>query len=359
MVEPLAAAYGTTNERTTILVRVRGEGVEGWGECIAFREPTYMADWSNGEYLVLTEMFIPALMNAREVTAASVSEILSNFKGHHTAKAALELAVLDAELRLAQTSLVSYFGASASRVECTVVVGLVSGDALVRSIDQQINRGYRQIKLKIAPGRDVERIDLVQNRFPELSLQVDANCSYDWANLEHRAALIDVDKRNLTFLEQPLLPGNARAYFQMREALHTRIALDEAVVSYTRAVDVLDLVGCDAFVLKPGLLGGYLTAKEVHDECLKRDVATMVGGMLETGIARAANLALAALPGFSRHPAEIAPDGRWFHESVLKEPVDMINGKIAVPTTPGIGVDVDLPIVNRFTRRSHIARASR
>ena len=359
MVEPLAAAYGTTDDRTTILVRVIGDGVEGWGECIAFREPTYMSDWSNGEYLVLTEMFVPALMDAREVSAAEVTKVLAGFRGHHTAKAALELAVLDAELRSAQTSLATHFGATASDVECVIVVGLLNGDALMRSLEQHINRGYRHVKLKIAPGRDVERIDLVQSRFPGLSLQVDANGSYDWNNPEHRAALIDVDKRDVAFIEQPIAPGNARAFFAMREAIHTPIALDESVVSFARALDALDIMGCDTFVLKPGLLGGYLTAKELHDECLERDVATMVGGMLETGVARAANLALAGLPGFSRHPAEVAQDGRWFHESVLQGPVHMVEGRIAIPTAPGIGVDVDLSVVNRLTRRSHIARVGR
>lgn len=356
MVEPLAAAWGSKHQRTTILVRIIGDGVEGWGECIAFNEPTYMADWSNGEYATMTELFVPTLMNSRDVNAADVGQLLNKFKGHHTSKAALEMAVLDAELRAKSQSLTKYFGGTQTHVECAVVVGLFEGDALVRSVEQYLNRGYRQMKLKIAPGQDLERIDLLQKYFPDLPVYVDANGSYDWSNAEHSAALMEMDHRGLSFIEQPLAPGNARAYFQLRDALKTPIALDESVVSFARVLDALDIMACDAFILKPGLVGGYLTAKEVHDECLRRDVATMVGGMLETGIARAANLALASLPGFAKHPAEIAPDGRWFHETLLRQPVTMKDGRISVPTNPGIGVDVDLNVVNRLTRRMHVAR---
>jgi O-succinylbenzoate synthase len=359
MVEPLAAAWGSTNTRTTIVVRVIGDGVEGWGECVAFHEPTYMADWSNGEYVVMSELFAPVLLNAHNVSAVDVRGLLAQFKGHHTAKAALELAILDAELKAASQSLMSYFGGTERHITCAVVVSLFEGDALLRSVEQYLNRGYRQLKLKIAPGHDIERIDLLQRHHPELPLRVDANGSYDWSNEAHRSALIEMDSRNLTFIEQPVAPGNARAYFQLREQIKTPIALDESVVSFARALDALDIMGCDAFALKPGLLGGYITAKDLHDECLRRDVATMLGGMLETGIARAANLALASLPGFCKHPAEIAPDGRWFHESLLREPVSMHDGRIEVPDQPGTGADVDLLKVNRFTTRTHVAKAAR
>jgi O-succinylbenzoate synthase len=358
LVEPLAAASGSTNTRTTILVRVIADGVEGWGECVAFTEPIYMADWSNGEYVLLSELFVPKLLDRRDIEAADVRQVLEGFKGHHTAKAALEMALLDVELKCRSQSLSSFLGGTENEVECAVVVSLLDGDALLRSVEHYLARGYRQFKLKIAPGHDVARIDLVQQRFPELQLRVDANGSYDWSNADHRSALLQMDERNLAFIEQPIAPGNARAFFQLREQIKTPIALDESVVSFARALDALDIMGCDAFALKPGLLGGYLTAKDLHDECLKRDVATMLGGMLETGVARAANLGLASLPGFCKHPAEIAPDGRWFHESLLHEPVQMAEGKIAVPTSPGIGADVDLAKVNRFTRRTHVAKST-
>jgi O-succinylbenzoate synthase len=358
MVEPLAAAWGSTNTRTTILVRVLADGVEGWGECVAFHEPTYMADWSNGEYVVMTELFIPLLLKAGDISALQIRQLLEQFKGHHTAKSALELAVLDAELKVRQLSLANYLGGEETHIECAVVVGLFEGDTLLRAVERYLHRGYRHLKVKVAPGCDLQRIDLLQEHFPGLELRVDANGSYDWSDPEHRALLIDLDKRNLASIEQPVAPGNARAFFQLRDQLHTPIALDESVVSFARALDALDIMGCDAFVLKPGLLGGYLTAKDLHDECLKREVATMVGGMLETGIARAANLGLASLPGFCTSPAEIAPDGRWFQESVLQEPVEMVDGKISVPMTPGIGADVDLVTVNRFTRRTYVAKSA-
>jgi O-succinylbenzoate synthase len=143
----------------------------------------------------------------------------------------------------------------------------------------------------------------------------------------------------------------------MREHITTPIALDESLTSFSRAMDVLDILGCEAIVLKPGLLGGYLSAKALHDECVQRQVHTALGGMIETGVARAANLALAGLPGFRDVPVEIVPDGRWFHQSVLKQEVNMENGRIRIPKGPGLGVDVDLQVVNRLTRRMHVTRA--
>lgn len=357
MIEPLAAAHGSTAHRTTILLRVLTDVGEGWGECVALPDPTYMADWSNGEYTLLSELFIPTLIEAGEIQAADVRSFLHKFKSHHTSKAALELAVLDAELRSKSKSLAEHFGAHATTIECSVVVGLMEGDSLIRTVERHLARGYRQVKLKIEPGHDIDRIDALRKHFPDLELRVDANGSYDWWNPHHQTSLLEVDARNLAFIEQPTPPGNARMFYAAREHLNTPLALDESVISFTRAMDLLDFVGCEAMVLKPGIVGGYLTAKEVHDECFRRNVASMLGGMLETGVARAANLALAALPGFGKYPAEIAPDGRWFPVRVLKEEVAMTNGCLPVPTGHGLGVEVDMQMVNRLTRRMHTLHA--
>lgn len=358
MVEPLATANGTTTHRTTVLVRVITDIGEGWGECVALPEPTYTPEWSSGEYAVLSEFLAPALLAAGDITASDVVRKLSRFKQHQTSKAALELAVLDAGLRAEGRSFASYLGVDVPAIECSVVVGLVDEGALERVVEQRLARGYKQIKLKVKPGFDLRRIDLVARAFPDLKMRVDANGSYDWSNPEHRALLLEMDARDLAFIEQPIESGNARAHIELTRTLTTPIALDESIDSFDHAIDALDLFGCGVFVLKPGVIGGYLTARALHDVCFERKVGTMLGGMVETGVARAANLALAGLPGLSRYPAEISPDGRWFHESVLQDSVAMEGGMIKVPSGPGIGVELDIATVNRLTRRMHSIRAN-
>ena len=360
MVEPLAAAHGTVTSRSTVLVRVTTDVGEGWGECVALNEPTYMTEWSNGEWLVLRDLMIPRLLQHQEpIEAGDVVPMFSVYKGHHPAKAALEMALLDAELKAAQLSLTRYLGGTSRAVQVCVVVGLLSGDNLLRAIDSQLECGYRHLKIKIAPGFDVERVDMIRREFPELPLRVDGNGSYDWSNTDHQSRLRALDDRELVMMEQPLPPGRAGCYVKMREVIKTPISLDESISSYVRGLNALEMELCDVMTIKPGLVGGYLTARKLHDSCQQRGVPTALGGMIEAGLARAANLAVAALPGFVQYPAEIAPDGRWFPVCINRAPVELVDGSIAVPDQPGIGCDVDLEVVHGLTVDLHVARASR
>jgi len=356
MVEPMAAAHGTTDTRQTILVRVVTDESEGWGECVAFHEPTYCADWSNGEMMVMREVLVPCLLDAGDLGPQDVAGVLGAFVGHHTAKCALELAMLDADLRRRGVSLVDELGGSAEAVECVIVVGLFDGDALVRSVERNLERGYQHLKLKVVPGRDLERIDLVRRHFPEVSLRVDGNGTYDWDDEDHRRRLLEMDERGVVCIEQPFAPDRGRPFMELRARVQTPVALDESMTSELRALNALELQMCDVLTIKPGLLGGYLPAKRLHDAPIARHAALGVGGMIETPVARAANLALATLPGFRRCPAEIAPDGRWFAEPLAAEPVAMVDGRIAAPRGPGTGVELDFVTVERLTRRTVLVR---
>lgn len=357
MIEPLFAAYGVVGHRKTVFVRVIAEDSDGWGECVALNEPIYTEDWSDGEYAILKDYLIPAILQGGDVTAETALERVRLFKRHNAAKSALEMAILDAQLRCEGRSLAQYWGVEAKSVECAVVVGLMDGDALVNAVRKQVERGYRHVKLKIVPGRDVDRVDLITREFPLVALRVDANGSYDWNEASHRKRLFELDEFGLASIEQPLSTDSPIVYRELKSALGTPIALDESITSVDRAHLAMQLDICDIITLKPGLIGGYLAARNLHDLCLREGFSCSVGGMIETGLARAANLALAGLSAASAMPAEISPDGRWFSDVVNSQAVELKDGHIDIPDMAGIGVDLDTSVVNRLTRHLHVAGA--
>jgi len=357
MVEPLAAAHGITHNRLTVLVHVITDIGEGWGECVALNEPTYSSDYSNGEYNVMREIFGPELLALENLNTESAITTLAHYRGHNPAKAAIELALLDAELRAKSISYKQHLGVTEDEVECCVVLGLSSSDVLLRLAEEKVANGYRHVKLKVQPGHDVERIKLLQEHFPALSIRVDGNGSYDVSNTEHRNALVAMDALGIEMIEQPSSDSNYLDAVELRTFMRTKVAIDEAITSYMRGATILALNICDVMVIKPGMIGGYDDARKLYEACVAAGVETAFGGMVETGLASSANLALAGLPGFS-HPAEIAPDGRWFAERVNKEPIRLVDGKIAIPDRPGLGVTIDYGVVNKLTRRMHVLRRS-
>jgi o-succinylbenzoate synthase len=357
MIEPMAAAYGTVDFRQTILIHVIADAGNGWGECVAFNQPLYSSEWSNGEWELLRELFVPTLLNEGEIEVEDLREILAPFKQHNSSKCALEMAVLDAKLKSENRSLAQHFGASNTSVECSYVLGLFSGDALMHSVQRALKFGYKDFKLKIAPGRDVERIAMVQKEFPDISLRVDCNASYDWDNLEHKRMLFEIDKMGLTLIEQPFHPDRLLAVQDFIRAVETPVGMDESLTSPTRVMNCMEMGLCDVLILKPGMIGGYLVAREMQVEAGKRGLPTMVGGMVETSVARSANLALAASGEHGDYPAEISPDGRWFDDRLNVEPVTMDEGCLAVPNGAGIVGDFNWDVVDRLTTRVHVTRA--
>lgn len=357
MIEPLAAAYGTTSFRQTILVHIVTDIGPGWGECVALNQPLYSPDWSNGEYNLLKELLAPTILSVNsDIAPEDVESILRPYKQHHTSKAAIEMAVLDAQLRAEGRSVAEYFNATVDSVACSIVIGLLEGDALVRSVKRYLEYGYKALKLKIKPGMDVERVDLVKAEFPDLPIRVDANGSYEWENPEHRKVLDALDERNLLLIEQPFPPDRAFPFREYRRNYRTPIALDESIVSWSRALNALEDELCDVLIIKPAMLGGYLLSRRLQLEAQKRGIPTMIGGMIETAIARSANLALAAIGDNTDYPAEISPDGRWFNDRMNLHPINMVDGRIEVPTEPGVGGDLDWAVLDRLTRRFHVSR---
>jgi O-succinylbenzoate synthase len=278
-----------------LLVRIDTADATGWGECVADDEPTYSSEYADGAQHLIREHLLPRLTG--DVSAARVAPLLAAVKGHPMAKAAVETALLDAELRAAGMSFGSYLGAVADRVPAGVSVGIhPTVPELLDAVDGYLAEGYLRIKLKIEPGWDVEPVRAVREQFgDDILLQVDANTAYRLSDARHLARL---DAFDLLLIEQPLPEDDVRGHAELATVVRTPICLDESITSARAAADAIALGACSIVNIKAGRVGGYLEARRVHDVCAANGVPVWCGGMLETGLGRAANVALAALPNF-------------------------------------------------------------
>jgi O-succinylbenzoate synthase len=344
LVSPFTTSFGTEHEkvallleaRTTVLVQGASREVTGWGECVAMVDPLYSSEYIAGVRAVLVDHLLPRVLAAqreRPLTAETVGEVLAPVIGHPMAKAALEMALLDAQLRATGTSFADYLGVTVDRVPSGVSVGIQdSVPELLAVVEEYLDQGYRRIKLKIRPGLDVEPTRAVRERFGDIPLQVDANAAYTLADA---AVLRRLDAFDLLLIEQPLAEDDLRQHAQLARQLATPICLDESVVSAARAADALALGAASIINIKPGRVGGYLEARRIHDLCRASGAAVWCGGMLETGLGRAANAALAGLPGFTL-TGDISGSDR-FYAVDLTPPVVMVDGYVAVRREPGLG----------------------
>jgi len=344
---PFETSFGVQHERELILLRAVTSVGEGWGECVAMSAPVYSPEFNDSVALVLRDHLIPALGRSGEIGAAQVGPRLEPFKGHRMAKAALEMALLDAELRDAGLSFGSYLGATRETVPAGVSVGIQPDIAsLITVVGEFIAQGYTRIKLKIKPGWDVEPVRAVRREFGDaLLLQVDANTAYTLADARLLAALDDFD---LLLIEQPLGEEDLTEHALLAKLVRTPICLDESVVSPKAAADAIRLGSCSIVNIKPGRVGGYLEARRIHDICVANGIPVWCGGMLETGLGRAANIALAALPGFVL-PGDTSASDRFYSRDITA-PVELENGHVRVPTGPGLGVDVLPDVLAEMTR---------
>jgi O-succinylbenzoate synthase len=343
LVSPFRTSFGTETARDVLLVRVVTSEAEGWGECVAMADPRYSSEYTEAAADVLRRHLIPQLAAAPRLDAYAVGPALAPFKGHRMAKAALETAVLDAELRAQGRPLARELGAVHERVPCGVSVGIMSSlGELLDAVGGYLEAGYLRIKLKIEPGWDVEPVRAVRERFgDEVLLQVDANTAYTVADARQLARL---DPFGLLLIEQPLDEEDLLGHAELAKLITTPVCLDESITSARTAAAAITLGAAAIVNVKPGRVGGYLEARRIHDVCAAHGVPVWCGGMLETGLGRAANVALAALPGFTL-PGDTSASDRYFRTDVT-EPFVLRDGHLAVPTGPGLGVE-PLPEVLR------------
>lgn len=349
----LSTSIGEHELRPVLLVVVRAEGGVGYGECEALLEPTYTEEYATGAEAVLAEHLVPRLLAGGPFgSTVEAMERLAPVRGHHMAKAGLEMALLDAELRLADRNLSSELGAKRESIVAGANVSIGDPDLVVRDVKEAVDAGYRRVKVKIAPGRDLEPLLAVRRTFPELVLSADANGSYRYEDDNHHDRLHRLDEVALAALEQPFPPDDLLSHERLAAELSTPIVLDESITSLETLELAMQLEACDAVSVKAARLGGLLVAKEIHDRCVARGIGLSIGGMLESGIGRAAAIALAALPGFTL-PGDLGASERYFEPDLCAPHLLDADGRLAVPQGAGLGVQPDLDVIEeRLARRT-------
>jgi o-succinylbenzoate synthase len=345
LVAPFETSFGIQTERDILLVKAITSEGEGWGECVATEEPTYSSEYVDGAQYVLVHHLLPRLFEPARLAAEDVAGLLRAVHGHHMAKAAIEMALLDAQLRSRGESFGQYFGAVRPEVDCGVSVGIHrSIPELLQTVGGYLDQGYRRIKLKIKPGWDVEPVKACRERFGDIPIQVDANTAY---SISDARRLAELDAFDLLLIEQPLPEEQVLAHAELAKVIRTPICLDESITSAQAAADAIQLGACQIINIKPGRVGGYLEARRIHDLCATHRVPVWMGGMLETGLGRAGNVAMAAMPNFTL-PGDTSASDRYYHRDIT-EPFVLKDGRLKVPTAPGLGVTIDQEFLAEVT----------
>ncbi len=346
---PFETSFGRSFRRDTIVVRVWADGVEGWGESPVEDGPWYSYETVETAWHVQREFLVPMLLGQEVETATQVFDRLAGVRGHNMAKTGLEEALWDVEARQKGVSVAQLLGGTRERVASGVSIGIQdTPEELLERIEGFVKQGYRRVKIKIKPGWDVEIVRAVRRAFPDLPLMVDANSAYTLADAEHLAAL---DEFDLMMIEQPLAYDDIYEHSLLQRRLRTPLCLDESIHTPAQARAALELGSCRIINIKPGRVGGLMQARRIHDLCLERGVPVWCGGLLEVGIGRAHNVAIASLPGYTL-PGDISASDRYFERDVVDPPFTLNHdGTITVPTGLGLGVEVDLEFLEHVTVR--------
>jgi O-succinylbenzoate synthase len=349
LIEPFETSGWRETKRPAIIVILRSEGMTGYGECVAGAGPWYSYETVGTAWQVLTEFAIPLLLGENLKDAEDLQAKLRIIRGHPMAKAALEAAVWDLQGKRSHQSLAQLLGGTKKKIESGISIGIQPSPAdLLTVIQRRVEQGYRRIKIKIKPGWDWEIIGLIRDRFPDLALMADANAAYTSADIDR---LKKLDAFHLVMLEQPLGYEDILEHARLQKQLQTPICLDESVTSLDDARTALELEACQIVNIKPARVGGLLNAKKIHDLCQSRNIPVWCGGMLETGIGRAANVAIASLPNY-QFPNDISASSRYWKQDII-EPEFVLNpdATLTVRTEPGIGVGVVQERLDRFTQK--------
>lgn len=349
---PFVTALGVEHDRDIIIVEAHGAGLIGYGEAPVLAQPVYNEETVATAWHVLNDFFAPAVCATVLHHPSDVAKHLAMFRGHPIAKAGLEGAVWDLWARVHGMSLSEALGGARPRVAAGVALGFAdSSDELARTVDDSVDRGYRRVKIKVAPGRDVDVLRFLRERFPDVDLAVDANGSYALSDVD---TLRRLDEFQLSMVEQPLSRDDLVDHARLQEQMTTPICLDESVRSAEHAAQALALGSCRMFNIKSARVGGHTAALAIHDLARGAKTPVWCGGMLETGIGRAHNVALASLPGFEL-PGDLSASDRYWLEDIVDPPFTLDpDGFIAVPKGIGLGVEVDVDRLQALTVRRQV-----
>ncbi|MGQ0764014.1 MAG: o-succinylbenzoate synthase [Acidobacteriota bacterium] len=344
-------SFGRTTTRRIILVRVvDSDGAEGWGECTAGEGPFYSEEWAETAWPTLKEFLAPMVAGKQIDKAATVFDLMKSVRGHRMAKAAIETACWDLEARRVGQPLWRHLGGVQQEIACGVSIGIQdSPDALLEKIDREISAGYQRIKIKIKPGWDIDIVRQVRERFPNIRLSGDANSVYSLNDVDLFRSL---DEFDLMMLEQPLAHDDMFDHAELQKAISTPICLDESVKTPADAEHAIALGACRIINVKLGRVGGHAEAKRVEAIAREKRIPVWCGGMLESGIGRAHNIAMSTLAGFTL-PGDVSASARYWHEDIIDPPVTVAaSGTIRAPDKPGIGFEVNRARIKQLTVRS-------
>lgn len=347
LVAPFETSFGRETDRECILITLNAEGLTGYGECVATRDPGYNYETTGTAWHILKDFIAPLILGKDVIDAGDFQKRVEGIRGHHLAKAGVEMALWDLLGKREGRSLREIFGGRRDKVDVGVSIGIQpSAQALVQTVESYLEQGYRRVKIKIKPGREVDETTAVRNAYPDLRLQVDANSAY---TLETARVLKAIDDLNLLLIEQPLFEDDIWDHRKLQAEFKTPICLDESVVSPRHARYALEMEACRIINIKPARVGGLSQGIAIHDYCHERSVPVWCGGMLETGVGRASNLALASLPGFIL-PGDISASDRYYVRDITNERF-MLNpdSTIDVPEGPGLGISIDQAALKEFT----------
>ena len=343
-------SFGRTIERRIILVRVTdADGAEGWGECTAGEGPFYSEEWTETAWPTIKDFVAPMVVGRQVETAAGVNALMKKVRGHRMAKAAIETACWDLESKRAGLPLWRHLGGVRQEIACGVSIGIQdSPEELLEKIAKERASGYQRIKIKIKPGWDLEVIRQVRSAFPKILLMGDANSAYTLADID---LFKKMDKYNVMMFEQPLHHEDMIDHAELQKQIKTAVCLDESVHSAEDALHAIEMNACRIINLKLGRVGGHAEAKRVESICRERNVPVWCGGMLESGVGRAHNIAMATLAGFTL-PGDVSASRRYWARDIIVPPVETTpHGTIAVRDQPGFGYDLDLDFLKSITVR--------
>lgn len=347
LVSAFETSMGVETHEEHVLVRLDGGGLTGWGECVVEETPLYSSETVQTAWHVLRDCLIPAVLGKEISRVDEAIALWTRFRGHRMAKAGLESALWDALAKAKGVSLSQMLGGRRDRVAVGVSVGLqTTPAALVKKVGTYLDEGYRRIKIKIAPGRDIELVKALRREFPKVLLQVDANSAYELSDVGIFRAM---DDAGLLLIEQPLSYEDIYDHSKLQRELKTPLCLDESIHTLADARAALELKSCRVINIKPGRVGGFTESVAIHDYCASKNIPVWHGGMLESGIGRAGNVALASLPNFTL-PGDISASKRYYKEDIVEpEFVLQPDSTMIVPTGPGIGVTVLMDKLDRVT----------
>jgi O-succinylbenzoate synthase len=355
LAHPFETSFGVTTGRRIMLVELEADGLTGWGECVAGEHPYYSDEMVDTAWHIAENELAPRLLDVEIDGSGACPRLFKQVRGNRMAKAALENAVWDLEAQMEGVPLAEMLGGTRKKIPCGVSIGIQpTPEELMEKIETELAAGYQRIKLKCKPGWDTEIFEMVRKRWPKIKLSCDANSAYRLKDADHIASW---DRFDLLMIEQPLWYDDFYFHSMLQKQLNTAICLDESIRNRRDALAAIDMESCRIINIKVGRVGGFSEAIAVHNAGAERGVPVWCGGMLETGIGRAHNIALSSLEGFSL-PGDVSASKRYWAEDIIEPEVTVSSkGEIVVPTTPGRGFAVKKELVERLTVKRQTLRA--